>query len=353
MRREGWGVCIFCAAAVILLLASVASSGIADCLVYLVGGFLRAGAAALSSRLPIPLSCLLGCLLLLFLTVQTVNALCAIGNTARYRRGLMRLLAVPALLLIVYAVVFFPGYRTVRLEHRLSLGTGGDADAVYAAAVSLLRSAEEDAREIDAEDTAHLPSCAEMARCFAALGELLPPCRMAPIYRFARVRAADGSSPLARAGMIGASFPAMGDLFVLRDGPYYLRVFTAYHEFAHLLGYFREDEAGFVAYLALAESEKPALRYAGSLGAYEYLAAELYRLDPKKHALLAGAVSERICTDLAAGHDLYGEREGTALSHAARPVHDAWLNICTGEGEESYFGIVRLIVAFEKEKRGE
>ena len=46
---------------------------------------------------------------------------------------------------------------------------------------------------------------------------------------------------------------------------------TAMHELSHLKGFIREDEAGFIAYLACLEAEEPEVRYSGYISASNYL----------------------------------------------------------------------------------
>lgn len=58
--------------------------------------------------------------------------------------------------------------------------------------------------------------------------------------------------------------------------PDYEIPYTVCHELAHLKGWIREDEAGFIAYLACRGSEEPALRYSGTLNALSYAMNALY-----------------------------------------------------------------------------
>ena len=46
---------------------------------------------------------------------------------------------------------------------------------------------------------------------------------------------------------------------------------TVMHELSHLKGFIREDEAGFIAYLACLEAEEPEVRYSGYISASNYL----------------------------------------------------------------------------------
>lgn len=46
---------------------------------------------------------------------------------------------------------------------------------------------------------------------------------------------------------------------------------TVMHELSHLKGFIREDEAGFISYLACLEAEEPEVRYSGYISASNYL----------------------------------------------------------------------------------
>ncbi len=52
--------------------------------------------------------------------------------------------------------------------------------------------------------------------------------------------------------------------------------YTAAHELSHLKGYIYEDEANFIAYVALAESEDPYLQYSAYLNVLDYVNNDYY-----------------------------------------------------------------------------
>ena len=65
-----------------------------------------------------------------------------------------------------------------------------------------------------------------------------------------------------------------------QDIPDYEIPYTVCHELAHLKGWIREDEAGFIAYLACRESQEPALQYSGTLNALSYAMSAFVQRGP-------------------------------------------------------------------------
>jgi hypothetical protein len=68
----------------------------------------------------------------------------------------------------------------------------------------------------------------------------------------------------------GMYFPFTGESNVNPAGPSWTQPFTICHELAHRLGFAREDEANFAAFLACRAGESVSLRYSGYLNAFIY-----------------------------------------------------------------------------------
>jgi hypothetical protein len=80
-------------------------------------------------------------------------------------------------------------------------------------------------------------------------------------------------------GFQGYYNPFSGEGQVNTTIPRFLEPFVTAHEIAHQVGYARENEANFVAYLACREYESPAFRYSLYLDMYGYALGEVYRRD--------------------------------------------------------------------------
>jgi hypothetical protein len=80
-------------------------------------------------------------------------------------------------------------------------------------------------------------------------------------------------------GFQGYYNPFSGEGQVNTTIPRFLEPFVTTHEIAHQVGYARENEANFVAFLACRNVESTAFKYSMYLDMYLYAAGELYRLD--------------------------------------------------------------------------
>ena len=80
-------------------------------------------------------------------------------------------------------------------------------------------------------------------------------------------------------GFQGYYNPFSGEGQVNTTIPRFLEPFVTAHEIAHQLGYGKENEANFVAFLACKEYQSPAFQYSMYFDMYNYAAGEVYRRD--------------------------------------------------------------------------
>lgn len=80
-------------------------------------------------------------------------------------------------------------------------------------------------------------------------------------------------------GFQGYYNPFSGEGQVNTTIPRFLEPFVTAHEIAHQLGYGKENEANFVAFLACKEYRSPAFQYSMYFDIYNYAAGEVYRRD--------------------------------------------------------------------------
>ena len=83
-------------------------------------------------------------------------------------------------------------------------------------------------------------------------------------------------------GFQGYYNPFSGEAQVNTTIPRFLEPFVTSHEIAHQLGYGKENEANFVAFLASHEHPSPVLRYSMYFDMYNYAIGELYGRDTAK-----------------------------------------------------------------------
>lgn len=130
------------------------------------------------------------------------------------------------------------------------------------------------------------------------------------------------------------------------DVPDYMIPYTVCHELAHLKGFIREDEAGFIAYLACMKSETPEFRYSGLMNALSYaLRAYSGAATPEEYYELRKTIPEQALSDFAAGN-LYWRNFQGKISKMSEKANDSYLKANVQEdGVKSYGRMIDLLVA--------
>ena len=136
------------------------------------------------------------------------------------------------------------------------------------------------------------------------------------------------------------------------------------HESAHHQGYYRENEANFIEFLACTTAEDPLLRYAGYMNTYSYIndayIGALYNYDPENAEERYKSQVKfipQIRTDLIQAQNEADERYESddhpmeSLSENAATVSDTgWDTQAKLLGENGYDGVVPLIVEYYRKK---
>lgn len=128
--------------------------------------------------------------------------------------------------------------------------------------------------------------------------------------------------------------------------PIYDVSFTSAHELAHQRGIMREDEANFVAYLALSRSDDVYLKYSGALNMYSYVASALYRTDRELYTEIASELCPLASADLRASSQITQKYGNTVFADISEFINDLFLKSNGTEGVISYGRVVRLAVAY-------
>ena len=154
-------------------------------------------------------------------------------------------------------------------------------------------------------------------------------------------------------GITGVYFPMTGEANVNMDIQDAEAPFTMCHELAHQLGYAREDEANFIAWLACDASPYADFRYSGNLMAFLHLMDRLYEADPGRHAAVLAACPPEVASDLAEMGAYWQLHEGVVSDASAR-VNDAFLKINgQQEGVASYGRMADLMLAYLRAPPGQ
>lgn len=128
--------------------------------------------------------------------------------------------------------------------------------------------------------------------------------------------------------------------------PDYEIAYTICHELAHLKGWIREDEAGFIAYLACRQSGEPELVYSGCMNGLSYAMNALYRAGGRDcYNAVYGSLSETAKTDFRVS-SAYWRNFETKVAEVSNAVNDGYLKAnAQQDGVQSYGRMVDLMLA--------
>ena len=162
----------------------------------------------------------------------------------------------------------------------------------------------------------------------------------------ARAKGVIASEGMSWAGIAGIYMPYTAEPNVNIHQPPLLMLSSAAHETAHYLGFAREDEANFIAYLACSYSDDPAIEYSGVMLALINCANKLYSSDANKFAPLQERYSDAMIRDLIAYNAYWDAYEGE-VREAAESLNDNYLKFNQQQdGVKSYGMMVDLLLAY-------
>lgn len=155
------------------------------------------------------------------------------------------------------------------------------------------------------------------------------------------------SEYLSRCGISGIYIFLTEEPNVNTNEPFLYLPFTAAHETGHYLGYAREEEASFLAFLVCREASDPAVAYSGYMHALANCSHALAAADAHLYALLKSTYSDGMNADLADYSEYYKKYEGTRTWEKSNEVNDNYLKFNSQEkGVLSYNEDVSLILRF-------
>jgi len=152
-------------------------------------------------------------------------------------------------------------------------------------------------------------------------------------------------------GITGIFFPFTGEANVNADVPDPDLPFAMAHELGHAHGFAREDEAGYVGYLACRFHPDADFRYSGALAASVYALNALWTVDRAGHRQLTERRSAAVRRDLQA-LQRWSDRYSGRVSRVSRSVNNAYLRSQgQAEGVRSYGRMVDLLIAERRRSR--
>ncbi len=332
-------------------LASLISPAAADFINFRVGGALRAVPTTLTALLPFSLIEIVLILALPAAVFLLVRLIRRAGNRALFYRAVSACLTTVLLFAAFYLVTVAPGYRTSRLSERLGLTDPKIDEALLRdTSLYLLR----EARALENELPRSENGATVLSLDFDGLTkeilkgyEKIDPDGVLSSPSAARLKPVLLSSLMSSAHFLGIWSYVTGETNINTQFPDYTLPYTAAHEMAHQRGIAREDEANFMAFLALRESDDPYLRYSGYLGLYEYVAYALYENYPDTYfSVVLPELGDGVRDEMIAYDEFFEPHAGSTLSEVTGAVNDAYLKANGTSGEASYGEVVRLAVAY-------
>lgn len=154
------------------------------------------------------------------------------------------------------------------------------------------------------------------------------------------------SKAMSYLGITGIYSPFTLEANYNRDVASFIIPYTICHELSHLKGYMREEEAGFIAYLACRDSNSKALQYSGAVNALIYTLNSIHiNVSAETFLSVYSQIPEQVKMELENSR-YYWEKHTVPITSIAKAANDQYLiaNAQTS-GTKSYGKMVDLLLA--------
>ena len=130
------------------------------------------------------------------------------------------------------------------------------------------------------------------------------------------------------------------------DQPSLYLGFSAAHESAHYLGWARENEASFIAYMVCGRATNKAVAYSVTMNALTDCAAKLSEADKQLAERLYELYSPAMLRDLKAYSDYYAVYQDSSAGNIAEQINNSYLTFNGQNGTDSYGEDVELLLRY-------
>ena len=149
-------------------------------------------------------------------------------------------------------------------------------------------------------------------------------------------------------GFLGYYNPFTGEAQLNLTMPQFLIPYVSCHEMAHQLGYAKESEASFVAYLAATQSADKLFHYSTYLDLYTYANYELYERDSADAKNNYNQLDTLVKKDLAELRK-YAEKRKNPIEPIIKLFYDHYLKANEQDkGVNSYNEVIGWLIAYQK-----
>ena len=147
-------------------------------------------------------------------------------------------------------------------------------------------------------------------------------------------------------GICGIYIPWLGEANLNTDVPDNNLGFSAAHEIAHTMGFAKEDECNFLAFLACSAGGQADYAYSGYLSAFIYCANALYKADKTLWEQAYSNCSAGVFRDLAQNRTYWEQFEGK-VQEVSNNLNDSFIKVNGVEsGVLSYDEMVALLLRY-------
>ena len=145
----------------------------------------------------------------------------------------------------------------------------------------------------------------------------------------------------------GVYIPFTGEANLNTNYPDYVTVFSMGHEMAHQRGISHEDEANFVAFKLMYESDEPYLRYCALTELFVYLSDTLYQEDEELFYQSLYLCDGRIYGEMVGYSNFFKPYQNSPAATVSNAINDASIKLRgDSNGVKSYNAMIELAAAY-------
>ena len=162
-----------------------------------------------------------------------------------------------------------------------------------------------------------------------------------------KVKAVALSELMTHTHISGIYTPYTGEVNINTNYPDYVKVFSMGHEMAHQRGIAREDDANFVAFVLMYESDDDYMRYCALTELFAYLSDALYLADYELFEAAVMLCDDRILYEMIGFTDFFRPYQSSAAATVSNAINDTSIKLRGDKnGAQSYDMMIELAAAY-------
>lgn len=272
------------------------------------------------------------------------------GKTSSIRY-LLVLLSVVLLIFILFVWTYSSGYHTSRVEDKMGLDRSGiGAEDIYNTTKIFIDELNLLAPDIeyDSSGASVMPySYTEMSEKICTAYERFTEKHDILRTYYSRIKPLIISEPMTYSHLSGIYTFMSGEANVNVNYPDFIVASTSAHEMAHQRGIAREDEANFISFAVLLESDDPFLKYSAYLDIFSNISNALYGEDKELYSQLMAGLDGRVVKDMISYSKFFEKYADSRVSEVVDSVNDSYLQANGQEmGTKSYEMVTEIVCAY-------